>query len=244
MPAAARPGARGGDLGEGAGGGSSRSPRERRRLAPRHAALPCRRCPVCGRWRGRGGRGAGGGGTGSEDPDAPSGSQPVAAAHSHTHTGCRHPAPGSRRRDARGQVTTQWHTRSWRHTGTLVRGHTHAGTHTHIHCHMLIVYSDTPSHTHWYTLVNTFLRTVMLSHTGHTPAHVSPTTPSCWHTLIHTYPVTCTPCNKHSETYPHTLVLAQSSQHRVCQTPPARTPTDPSDKCPSPPTGALWSQAS
>lgn len=165
--------------------------------------------------------------------DAPSGSQllaaTAAATHTHRHTHSHSLAadtqhlPASRRRDARGQVNTQWHTRSWRHTGTLIHGHTPAGIHTDVHCHKLIVYNDTPSHTHWYTFMNTFLLTVMLSYTCHTLTHISSTTPSCWHTHggLHRYTQTLSLALTVTNTLGYTLTHScwhLSPQHLVCET--------------------------
>lgn len=183
MPPAARPGARGGDLGEGTGGGSTRSPRERRRLAPRHAAVLCLRSPVYGRWPGHGGHGAVGPWVGVRRART----QPPHLAHSssrsptHTHT---HSLAADTQHWPADAETQGGRLHTMAHTLLETQGHTHAGTHTDIHCHTLITDNDTPSHTHWYTLVNTFLLTVMLSYTGHTPTHISSTIPSGWHTHV------------------------------------------------------------
>ena len=162
---------------------------------------------LAGRWGGGAvgpwGRGAVGGGTERRGPGAAlSGSRLLATdTHSHTLTRCRHPAVASRRRDTRGQVGTQWHTRSHGHTDTLIRGHTRAGTHTDIHCHTPIAYSDTLSR----SLVPTCEHILTDSQVG---THRSRSNTyqfyafilahACWPTLIHAYTVPCTHCNEHS----------------------------------------------
>ena len=192
MRAAARPGARGGRPGRGHGRGFLWVTPGSADAWPRGRQLSRARGLLCGRWRGGGavgrwGRGAVGPWAGvprGEDPGPPylaRGFSP--RTHTHTHSLAadtqQWPADAETQGGRLAHNGTRAHmdTRTHSSAGTLAQAHTLTFTATHrsrtvTHCHA-----------HWYPLVNTFLLTVRLAHTGHAPTHIN-STPSSWHTHV------------------------------------------------------------